>query len=203
MTRSGRRIVAVDGIDGSGKSRFAAALAEGCAAEGVPTTLLHVDDYRRDLDFSGLDRAAEATLYYDRYFDLAALDARLAAFEAGSAGDAELAIVEGVLTLRVPTVAARAALIVLAVSAEEARRRIVARDRAKGRNDQEIAHRIDRRYFPAQERYRAEHDPDARAAALIDNEDWQRPRLVRYLPGRFPAPVERLLAGMSDMLQVP
>ena len=47
--------MAVDGIDGSGKSRFAAALAEGCAAEGVPTTLLHVDDYRRDLDFSGLD----------------------------------------------------------------------------------------------------------------------------------------------------
>jgi len=203
MTRSGRRIVAVDGLDGSGKSRFAALLADACVADGVSATMLHVDDFRSAIDFAGLDPAAEAALYYDKYFDLAALDARLAAFEAGSAGDAELAIVEGVLTLRVPTVAARAALIVLAVSPEEARRRIIARDRAKGRSDQEIAHRIDRRYFPAHQRYRAEYDPDARAAAVIDNEDWQRPRVVRTVPGGLPAPVERLLAGMSDMLRTP
>src|SRR5215468_7319699 len=102
VTRSGRRIVAVDGLDGSGKSRFAAALAAACAADGVSTTLLHVDDFKRDLDFTGLNTDAEAALYYERYFDLAALDARLASFDAGSAGDAALAIVEGVFTLRVP-----------------------------------------------------------------------------------------------------
>jgi len=190
-------IVAVDGLDGSGKSQLAAVLAAACASDGVPATLLHVDDFRRDLDFAGLDADAEASLYYERYFDLAALDAKLATLTNDRADDAGLVIVEGVFTLRVPTVAAAAALVVLTVSTDEARRRILARDRAKGRTDEEINRRISRRYFPAQARYRAELDPDVRAAAIVDNDDWRRPRVVRYVPGRFPAPVERLLAGMA------
>ena len=130
------RIVAVDGLDGSGKSQLAAALAAACAADGVSTTTLHVDDFRRDLDFGGLEAAAEAARYYERYYDLVALDARLASFQAAATGAADLAIVEGVFTLRVPTIAASAALVVLRVSADEARRRILARDRAKGRTDE-------------------------------------------------------------------
>jgi uridine kinase len=190
-----RRIVAVDGLDGSGKSQVAAALVAACAVDGVTTTLFHVDDFRREVDFAGLDPATEAALYYERYYDLAALDRALAAFLAG--GDAELAIVEGVLTLRVPAIAASASLVLLAVSADEARRRILERDRKKGRTDQEIQRRIARRYFPAQERYRAEQDPDARADAVVDNDDWRRPRLVRHTPGRFPPPIERWLSRLS------
>jgi uridine kinase len=197
VTRSARRIVAVDGLDGSGKSRFAAALAGACAADGVGASVLHVDDYRRDLAFGGLDPAAEAALYYAHRYDFAALERDLRAFEAGSAGDAALAIVEGVFTLRVPAVAASAALIVLTVSEEEARRRILARDQAKGRTVEEIRHRIACRYFPGQQRYRAELAPETRAAAIVDNDDWRRPRVVRYTPGRLPAPIERLLEGLS------
>jgi uridine kinase len=197
VTRSARRIVAVDGLDGSGKSRLANALAAACAADGVAVTQLHVDDFRRDVDFAGLDAGEEAARYYDDYFDLAALDGALASFQAGSAGDAELAIVEGVFTLRVPAVTASAGLIVLTVSADEARRRILARDRHKGRTDEEIERRIAHRYFPGQERYRANHDPEARAAAIVDNEDWRRPRVVRLVPGRLPAPVERWLAHLG------
>ena len=190
-----RRIVAVDGLDGSGKSQIAAALAAACAADGVTTAVFHVDDFRQDIDFAGLDPAAERALYYERYYNLAALDRALSAFQDG--GDAELAIVEGVLTLRVPTIAASAALVLLAVSADEARRRILERDRKKGRTDEEIHRRIARRYFPAQERYRAEHDPEARADAVVDNDDWRRPRLVRRAPGRFPAPIERWLSRLQ------
>jgi uridine kinase len=191
------RIVAVDGLDGSGKSRFAAVLAAACAADGVAATVLHVDDFKRQLDFAGLDADAESSLYYERYFDLAALEGQLASLQRDRAGDPALAIVEGVFTLRIPAVAAAAALVVLAVSPDEARRRILARDRLKGRTEQEINHRIARRYFPAQARYRAELDPDGRAAAIVDNDDWRRPRVVRYAPGRLPAPVERLLQGMA------
>jgi hypothetical protein len=108
-----------------------------------------------------------------------------------------LAIVEGVFTLRVPTVAASAALVFLRVSADEARRRILARDRAKGRTDEEIQRRIARRYFPGQDRYRLECDPEARAAAIVDNDDWRRPRVVRSTPGLFPVPVERWLARLA------
>ncbi len=171
-----RRIVAVDGLDGSGKSQFAAALAAACAAGGVAATVLHVDDFRREIDFAGLDADAEAALYYERYFDLGALDGKLASFAAGAADDAELAIVEGVFTLRVPTVAAAAALVALTVSPDEARRRILARDRQKGRTDDDINHRIAHRYFPAQDRYRAAFDVLGRATAVVDNEDWRRPR---------------------------
>jgi len=187
-------IVAIDGLDGSGKSRVASALAAACAADGVPATLLHVDDFRRDLDFGGLDPAAEAALYYERYFDLAALDQELAG-RAG--GESPLTIVEGVLTLRVPAVAAAAPLIVLTVSTGEARRRILERDRAKGRSDEEITRRIDHRYFPARDRYRAECDPEARAAAVVDNEDWRAPRVVRLARGRFPGSIERWLLRLA------
>ena len=194
---SRRRIVAVDGLDGSGKSQLAAALAAACAADGVSTTIVHVDDFRRDLDFGGLAAVAEAAHYYEWYYDLDALDARLASFQAAATGTADLAIVEGVFTLRVPTIAVSAALVVLRVSGDEARRRILARDRAKGRTDEEIQRRIARRYFPGQDRYRIECDPEARAAAIVDNEDWRRPRVVRSTPGLLPAPVERWLARFA------
>ena len=202
MTRSSsapRRIVAVDGLDGSGKSQIAAALLSACAADGVSATVFHVDDFRRGLDFGGLDAAAEAAHYYQRYYDLDALEARLASFRAGDVGDGapQLAIVEGVFTLRVPTIAASAALLVLRVSADEARRRILVRDRAKGRTDEEIQRRIARRYFPGQDRYRAECDPEARAAAVVDNEDWRAPRVVRSAPGQLPPPIDRWLDELA------
>jgi uridine kinase len=185
-----RRIVAVDGLDGSGKSRLGEALAQACEVAGTPALLLHVDDGKRELDFAGLDHEAEAALYYERYYDFDAVERRLAAFEQG------IAIVEGVFCLRVPTVAASAELIVLSVSAKEAQRRILERDRSKGRTDQDIGRRIDRRYFPGQWRYHAEYDPMSRASVVIDNDDWRQPRIVRRVPGRLPAPIERVLDGM-------
>lgn len=188
------RIIAVDGLDGSGKSRFAAALVGACAADGLPATVLHIDDFRRDVAFPGEDADAEASLYYERYFDLAKLDRELASIQASTGA---LAIIEGVFTLRIPMVASAAALAVLRVSPDEARRRIVERDRAKGRSDDDILRRIERRYFPAHARYRAELDPDARADAIVDNEDWLRPRVVRRKPGRFPPPVERFFDGLT------
>jgi uridine kinase len=190
------RIVAVEGIDGSGKSRFAAALADACRANGLSATVLHVDDFRRDVDFTGLDGDAETSLYYDSYFDLDALDRELVSLRSASP-PVEVVIVEGVFTLRVPAVAAGAALVLLTVSPEEARRRILRRDRAKGRSDHDINHRIARRYFPARDRYHAEFDPEARADAIVDNEDWSRPRVVRRVPGRFPDAIERLLDGLA------
>jgi uridine kinase len=184
-------LIAVDGLDGSGKSRFAAALAEALSAAGSRASLIHVDDFRRPLDFSGLPPEAEAALYYDRYFDFAALDAALATFLEDQAAGA-VTVLEGVMPLRA-TLPPGAPLIVLEVSAAEARRRIVARDQAKGRTPEEIAARIERRYFPAQARYRAAFDPSGRADLMIDNEDWARPRVVRRNDARFPHAVVAVL----------
>ena len=79
---------------------------------------------------------------------------------------------------------------------ERAQRSQRLRDRSKGRTDQEINRRIDRRYFPGQWRYHAEHDPMSRASVVIDNDDWRQPRIVRRAPGSLPAPIERVLDGM-------
>jgi len=170
-------IVAIDGLDGSGKSRLAAALADALTAAGHPAAVLHVDDFRRPLDFEGLDPPAETALYYDSYFDFAALGEAVRQ-QAGAAAPGAVTIVEGVMVLRAP-LPPGTWLLVLEVSPDEARGRIQARDQARGRSPQEVQRRIDRRYFPAQARYRRESDPAARAHMLVDNQDWRHPRLVR------------------------
>lgn len=191
-----RSAIAVDGLDGSGKSRFATALADALTRAGRPATLLHVDDFRRAIDFSGLTPAEEASLYYDRYFDFMDAGATLATALAGPP-DGAIAILEGVMVLRAELPAATP-LVVLEVSPEEARRRIVARDQPKGRTPADIAGRIDRRYFPAQARYRAAFDPLERADLVVDNEDWARPRVLRRSDARLApgvaAVLDRLLA---------
>jgi uridine kinase len=169
-------IVAIDGLDGSGKSRLATRLAQVLTERGQTANILHVDDFRRPLDFTGLDAEAEAALYYDQYYDFAALQAALDERARDAAG---VTILEGVMLLRARP-PAEACLAVLEISAGEARRRIQERDQAKGRTAEEVARRIDRRYFPAQARYRQAHDPLGRADLVIDNEDWRRPRLVRH-----------------------
>lgn len=185
-------MTALDGLDGSGKSRFAASLAEAFSIGGRPASLLHVDDFRRPIDFFGLTPEAESALYYDHYFDFAGIGDALSAWTSGPP-DSAVMILEGVMPLRV-ALPAGTPLIVLEVSAAEARQRILARDHAKGRTVEEIAARIDRRYFPAQARYRAACDPSGRADFVVDNEDWVHPRLVRRRDPRFAPEIAAALA---------
>jgi len=192
-----RSVIAIDGLDGSGKSTFAVALSAAVEAAGQPAVVWHVDDFRRTVDFEGQSAEGEAALYYDRYYDFSTLDGALASFLKGGP-DGAIALLEGVLVLRA-RLPAGTPLIVLEVSPDEARRRILTRDRAKGRTDQEIVRRMERRYFPAQARYRAAFDPVARADVLVDNDDWTRPRVLRRADGRFPPQV---VPGLDRLLPV-
>jgi uridine kinase len=209
-----RSLVAIDGVDGSGKSRFARALAAACEAEGEPPVFIfRVDDFRRPL---GVLPAAtdEAAVYYDRYYDFALLDDCLRRFLDGARGvsiprfdparelvdgseefrfgDARLALLEGVFVLRAPATSA-GSVVVLEVTEAEARRRILARDMARGRPRDVVEHRMNNRYFPAQRAYRAAFGPTRRADVLVDNESWDHPRLLRLAPGRLPRIVEKVL----------
>jgi uridine kinase len=209
-----RELIAVDGLDGSGKSHFARALVAACEAEGAGAVVLfRVDDFRRPLPALA-SPGDEATLYYDHYYDFALLDACLRSFLQGAPGisiprfdparevlegehamrfdNARLAVVEGVFVMRAAEAAA-ASLIALEVTEAEARRRILARDLARGRPLDVVEHRIDHRYFPAQRRYREAFDPLRRADVLVDNEHWDHPRLLRCASGRLPRAVERAL----------
>jgi len=184
--------VAIDGLDGSGKSRFADALARACAGQGIPATVVRVDDFRRPDVLVGVDATHETDAYYQGYYDFAAVDRRLAeAADSQERAGAALIIVEGVFVLR-SRVAASAPLVLLEVDRGVALARIRARDAAAGRGNDEIDRRIQRRYLPAQDRYRAAFDPVRRAALVVDNSDWAAPRVVRRSTGTFPEALERV-----------
>lgn len=175
-------IVLVDGIDGSGKTSFANQLTEVIRAGGHPVAVVHVDDFR--LPVSWDDPRGEAEVYWSSYFDLAALETGVACIAASGT----LVVLEGVFTLRVPTLA-RHPLIYLDVDYEVAASRILARDVARGRTPADVRHRIEARYFPAQRRYRSDYSPCERATTLVDSTDPAALRLIRSDWSRLPPPV--------------
>jgi hypothetical protein len=97
-----------------------------------------------------------------------------------------------VFPLRIPAVAA-GFLVYLEASEPEARRRIIERDRAKQRTREETERRIDRRYFPSQERYRHEHAPRVRADVVIDNQTPATPRVLKRDLARLPAALRAIV----------
>jgi uridine kinase len=221
-----RALIAVDGLDGSGKSTFAQQVVAALASDGLVAALFRVDDFRRPVDWARAGpRPTEADLYYDEYYDLDGLERALQAFAAGATSvtiprfdpategldgarelplaGASVAVVEGVFALRVPSAAA-GLVIYLEVDRAEARRRIIERDLRKGRSREAIQHRIDARYFPAQDRYHAAFDPCGRAAVVLDNRALGAPRIRRRdlaalaaLPAAPRAALDRLLSGLS------
>lgn len=212
-----RPVITVGGIDGCGKTTFAGDLEAACRAHGVAVLLLHVDDFRRKVDWERIDRD-EATIYLEDYFDFAAIESCLAAFRNGEPrtrrplfderhdADAgyldvpldgiDAIVVEGVFARRIPS-CATAFQVHLATTFEEARRRIIARRSPPWRTVEEFDYRITCRYFPAQRRYFAEATPDRHAHVLIDNENTQRPHVLRAeldaLPPRLRGPLACLL----------
>lgn len=182
-----RAVIAIDGIDGSGKSTFARRLRAALDELGTRAVIVSVDDFRCRVDWHAV---VEAEAYYDAYYDFARCQACLDAFLAGTPrvdvpvwdiaservvgtkplelAGAGIAVVEGVMPLRVPHAAA-GLVVYLDVAEGEARRRIVERDLGKGRARADVEHRIDHRYVPAQRRYHAAFDPRTRADVVIDN----------------------------------
>jgi len=215
---SARRLIAIDGVDGSGKSMLADRLLGALAESGTPAVVLRVDDFRRPIAW-GQDARTEADVYYEDYYDLPLLDRAARAFLDGQPafeipvfdsrserhqgrraipfGDGTLALVEGVFAQRVALVRERAAIVYIETSREEARRRILARDTARGRTAADVTHRIEERYFPAQDRYAREHDPLDHVDALIVHERVGAPELARADPRRLGGP---LLAALRRVV---
>ncbi len=191
-----RAIVTVDGIDGSGKSTFARRLVERLGARAV---LFAVDDFRRPVDWAAPERS-ELEVYYHRRYDLSALDDCLRAYSEGhdscrfrcfdgarellgterevNFAAVEVVVVEGVFVARLRSIV-DALSVYVDVPKEEAERRVMARDMAKGRTAEEVRRRIERRYFPAHDRYMLEQQPRDRAAIVLDNQNPSQPRILR------------------------
>ena len=221
MTPAGPRsrwLVAIDGSDGSGKSTLAENLLAALTDSGAAVRLLRVDDFRRPVDWSRSDRA-ELDLYYDEYYDLAALERCLRAFLDGApvvayavadlqrpevitnqrleVSGVQGLLVEGVFVRRLPTVATHATVIDVQVDPAEARRRILARDTAKGRSEDDVQHRMDARYFPAQQRYRAWLGPTATPDVVVESLHAGAARLTTLREERVPPAVAQALRKIA------
>jgi uridine kinase len=179
-------VLLVDGIDGSGKTLFAGRLADTMREAGTDVVLAHVDDYRCPVSWD--DPAGEAAVYWDRYFDLAALERDLTRL----LRPGRVVVLEGIFTLRLPAFAA-SPLVYLEVEYGVAAQRILRRDTAIGRTPEDVRHRIEARYFPAQRRYRADYAPAERATTLIDSTDPACLRLLRSDWTRLPPPAAAAL----------
>jgi uridine kinase len=215
-----RSIVAIDGIDGSGKTVLAQRLVAEHEARSIGCVLIGVDDFRRPITWDQAGRS-EADVYYDDYYDLAALNRCLDEFVGGAAAlsvpswdpvaekvvgrrtvrcyETAVLVVEGVFALRLARVA-EALVIYLQSSFAEAARRIVERDMGKGRARVEVERRIRERYAPSQARYRRDFVPERRADVLIDNEAVARPVLLRCELGRAPQKLhDALRAALGEL----
>jgi uridine kinase len=213
-----RHILGIDGSDGSGKSTFARLLAEQLLRLGGRPVLVHVDDFRRPVDWTRTDRP-EPDLYFDEYYDFAELERCLRAFLGGaervevprfdSAAEqlvgttvldlrGDVALVEGVFPLHCAAVR-EGALVYLQTAPDRAQERILARDQGRGRTRENVEHRIACRYFPGQRRYHALHDPERVAQVIVDNNDPVVRRILRRedaaLPPRVAAALDALVGA--------
>ncbi len=153
--------VAVDGVTASGKTIFADALAELVPRAARVT----IDDFHRP----------PPQEYYPDSFDFGA-------FRAHVAGAHGTLIADGVFLLHPELRDLWDLTVFLAVDREIARERGIERDVSWMENARE---RYATRYVSGETRYLEEVDPESAADVVVENTDFDRPRL-RARPGRKP-----------------
>jgi uridine kinase len=200
--RAGRVIVAVDGIDGAGKTVFADGLAEAFAEEGVAVFRAGIDDFHRPrAERHARGRTSPDGFYEDSYdyatfrrvlidpfrdgsrtsgatgFQLAAFDLdRDTAVESQwvtGPRDAVL-IVDGIFLNRPELRGIWNWSLWLEVPFDVAYARMALRDGC----DPDPLAPSNRRYYEGQQRYLREARPIAAASAIVDNSDLAYPRRV-------------------------
>ncbi|MBJ7340381.1 MAG: uridine kinase [Mycolicibacterium sp.] len=191
--------VAVDGPDGAGKTRFADDLANVLLAQGRSVVRVSIDDFHRPRDERyrrGRDSPVGFWLDsydYDRFhtdvldpfgpggsrrYRHAAHDVTADVAVAPAARVAEpgsILLVDGIFLLRDELADAWDLAVFLDVAVAETTTRMAERDGT----DPDPEHPRTRRYIEGQRLYFAACEPRRRAEVLIDNNDFDRPRVLR------------------------
>ncbi len=195
-------IIGVSGIDASGKTKFADALAAFLASNSYTTQLVHLDDFHnpKKLRYSG---ESEAENYYTRQFDLNTLVEKLLKPIEHSFGkysqkltlldlmtdqytvekeytiDKDTIIVlEGIFLFKDVLAPYIDFKIFLDVPFEESMKRAEARDIPIF--GPSIMDKYNNKYFPAERRYLAEFPPELTSDMVVDNSNWNYPK-VRFV----------------------
>lgn len=194
----------VSGVDASGKTHFAAGLAKHMAGAGLDVQLVHLDDFHHPKAHRYGDGHDLAEQYYTRSFDLDTLihkilrplrrdgylDETLTLLDLASDSftarrryvvRAETVVIfEGVF-LRQPRLEEFCDLFVqievpLALAFERAKARDVPTQ------GPEVLEKYATKYFPAQLRYKRACQPARKADFVIDNGNFDAPRVLKYSP---------------------
>lgn len=192
----GRRILAIDGRDGAGKTRLGDALLVAFARAGVPAYRASLDDFHRPSAFRYRQGRTSPKGYYEDAFDLELFErVLLQPFRMGgstgfvthafdlvedrpvemewkTAGPDAVLIVDGVFLAR-PALRGKFHFLLRAEASDAERgARLHRRDGAHPL----LTDPSHDRYRIAHERYEATSDPVRRADMLVDLTDWREPR---------------------------
>ena len=188
-------ILGITGIDGAGKSRFAAALRRYLDSRNYRTQIIHLDDFHNPLAvrYAGENQMQN---YYHRSFNLDEIinkllrpvhqkntfSTRLPVLNpATDENDTEkeysfnaetIVIFEGVFLLREELSPYLDYTVFLEIPFEESQKR------AKQRDTDDIVAKYDTKYLPAQKKYLAKFPPDKHADIIIDNGNWEYPTII-------------------------
>jgi uridine kinase len=188
---TGRRMVAIDGIDGAGKTRFADDLAAQLRELGHAAARVSIDDFRRPPEERHAQGRESASGYFEDFFDYAAFrSAVVEPFRAGGpfrpsvpdhstntpaqpepivAGPDTIMIVDGIFVHRPELVDLWSYSVWLEVPREVGEARILERDGMLGPVE---------RYRSGQELYKTRVQPSAKATVILDNTDPRHPRRI-------------------------
>jgi phosphoglycolate phosphatase-like HAD superfamily hydrolase/uridine kinase len=187
-------VIGVNGIDGSGKTEFAEALEKFLINRNYLTQAIHLDDFHnpKAIRYAGRDQADN---YYNKSFNINLIVENLLKplrqKETSSVHmtlldwptdkqDAErefsfnpetIVIFEGVFLFRKELAKYIDYKVFLDITFEESKKR------AKGRDPKTVIKKYDEKYLPAQAKYLKEYPPEKMADMIIDNNDWEYPRI--------------------------
>lgn len=191
--------VAIDGVDGAGKTMLADELEAPVAARGRPVIRASVDHFHNPRAIRYRRGADSPQGYYRDSFDHAAIESRLLR-PLGPDGDRLVRRQafdyrsDTAVDPPVEQVAANAVLLLdgiflqrdalrphfdLAIFVEAPFEVTIARQALRDGGDPNVEAASNRRYVEGQRIYLAECDPRSRADVLVDNADWHAPRVVR------------------------
>jgi uridine kinase len=188
-------VIGVNGIDCSGKSAFAGALEKYLKAQGYKTQMVRLDDFHNPLKirYAGKDQAEN---YYQRSFNTDLIiekllspvsrkedvSARLTLLNVDadeydlvrdySIDRDTIVIFEGVFIFRKELAPYLDYKVFLEIPIDECKKR------ARVRDLQASVEKYDVKYIPAQLKYLSEYPPRRTADIIIDNTDWEYPKIT-------------------------
>lgn len=192
-------IIGVNGIDTSGKTVFSKKLEKYLKNKGYKVQLIHIDDFHnpREIRYSGENQVEK---YFNRSFNLEFLVKKILKpiKDNGMLHDKfmllnletdkydiekqykidnnTIVILEGVFILREEIEPYLDYKIFIHVPFEQCKTRALKRDVPLHGND--ILKKYDTKYIPTQKYYLDKYPPEKYVDIIIENSDWDKPRIV-------------------------